>query len=438
LISVVARAAFAQPLKVDYCRFRGEEGRVVLELYVDLPRSVITHRADSSGWFGAVEFGVKLSERGEQIADDSWWEEDYARDASEIGGAQHLIDARLYSILPGNYQVEVTASDSVSTSRWRASLDLELTAYPDSVTLFSDVQFASQLIPAGIMPQFDRDGYGLVPSSDRLFGLQRSHFFYYLEIYPAHLPDTLVDYSLERAVLDGTGDTVAVLPSRSFQDRKHNAFSDLDSVSVASLPTGSYSLTFALSDGIHPKRLLASRFFVYNSDTLAAKPEARPLDSAAVEAELRQVEFLLTNRTHKPTAKMTIAEKALLLDAFWHKYDDDPTTPEVPARAMFGVRVREADIRFPFSNQPGHKTDRGRIFSLFGAPDNRETHSLDISAKPYEIWHYDTLDGGVIFVFVDRNGLGEYILVHSNKRGELNHPAWYEDYVDRSGNEAGR
>jgi len=44
--------------------------------------------------------------------------------------------------------------------------------------------------------------------------------------------------------------------------------------------------------------------------------------------------------------------------------------------------------------------------------------------KPYEIWHYYNLQGGVIFVFGDRTGFGSYELLHSTLVGEIKNEEW--------------
>jgi hypothetical protein len=44
--------------------------------------------------------------------------------------------------------------------------------------------------------------------------------------------------------------------------------------------------------------------------------------------------------------------------------------------------------------------------------------------KPYEIWFYNEIEGGVQFIFGDISGFGNYELLHSTKRGEVNDPDW--------------
>jgi hypothetical protein len=49
-----------------------------------------------------------------------------------------------------------------------------------------------------------------------------------------------------------------------------------------------------------------------------------------------------------------------------------------------------------------------------------------MDTKPYEIWHYNDLEGGVLFVFADLTGFSEYRLLHSTKRGELQDDSWQQ------------
>jgi hypothetical protein len=87
-------------------------------------------------------------------------------------------------------------------------------------------------------------------------------------------------------------------------------------------------------------------------------------------------------------------------------------------------RVLSASQRFHALNRDGWRTDRGRVFILFGEPDEIERFPSSQEAKPYENWHYYSIENGVEFVFIDRSGFGEYILVHSTKRGELRDDDW--------------
>jgi hypothetical protein len=72
----------------------------------------------------------------------------------------------------------------------------------------------------------------------------------------------------------------------------------------------------------------------------------------------------------------------------------------------------------------GWQTDRGRVYLLYAEPDDVQRFPSSDNGKPYEIWNYNQIESGVVFVFIDRNGFGDYQLVHSTKRGELQDESW--------------
>ena len=72
----------------------------------------------------------------------------------------------------------------------------------------------------------------------------------------------------------------------------------------------------------------------------------------------------------------------------------------------------------------GWKSDRGRVFLMYGEPSEIERFPNQQNTKPYEIWHYNEIQGGVIFVFADLTGFSRYTLVHSTMRGEVSDQNW--------------
>jgi hypothetical protein len=61
---------------------------------------------------------------------------------------------------------------------------------------------------------------------------------------------------------------------------------------------------------------------------------------------------------------------------------------------------------------------------LYAEPDEIQRFPSSGDSKPYEIWNYYSIESGVQFIFVDRSGFSNYILVHSTKRGELQDEEW--------------
>ena len=74
----------------------------------------------------------------------------------------------------------------------------------------------------------------------------------------------------------------------------------------------------------------------------------------------------------------------------------------------------------------------GRIYILYGAPDDIERHTADTESNAWEKWIYETLkdQGGVFFIFGDLEGFGRYTLLHSNLTGEKYDENW-EQWINR-------
>ncbi|MDP8229261.1 MAG: GWxTD domain-containing protein [Candidatus Electryoneaceae bacterium] len=445
----------------DVCRFRGESGNIYVELYVELPRNSLTYERDSLAWYGTVNLMTRITRDHQIQFVDQWRITDYTDDPEEIGAGQRIIDVRIYNMSPGRYHFTVTAVDSVSGVRWVEDGAVDLVSFPPDRLNLSDIELSEALLPDGAVPKFDRDGFGLVPDIRRLFGLRGPFFLYYIEVYPpsewdqeySSVPqdvDSLQNaqyYTITRNILNNYGDTVMTMPSVSHLS-VGKPFFDTDSVMFESLPNGRYTLVLNVSDdqGYNVQR--SARFFTYlpdrgslSNDSIQPNrtlPEISIEDSVAIEEEIAEIAFLLTRNQNIHIERMSLTEKRLFIREFWRRYDDDQDVGDVSLRDQFRERLDEADIRFGNSRSAGHKTNRGRIYVIYGEPDVRQTHPLEINTKPYEEWGYNNIEGGVDFVFVDRSGLGEYMLIHSTKRGEVNNPDWYERYVLRSGIESGR
>jgi GWxTD domain-containing protein len=121
----------------------------------------------------------------------------------------------------------------------------------------------------------------------------------------------------------------------------------------------------------------------------------------------------------------TNEEREQFIEQFWLRRDETPDTVENEAREEHYRRIAYANERFA-SGVPGWKTDRGRIYIIWGPPDEIESHpsggSYDrpqeegggfTSTFPFEKWRYRYLEGignEVILEFVDKSMAGEYRL----------------------------
>ncbi|HET6180762.1 MAG TPA: GWxTD domain-containing protein [Candidatus Sulfotelmatobacter sp.] len=113
------------------------------------------------------------------------------------------------------------------------------------------------------------------------------------------------------------------------------------------------------------------------------------------------------------------------MEAFWQRRDPIPDTEENEYKEEHYQRIAYANERFG-AGIPGWKSDRGRIWIMFGEPDEIENDSagdkLDQPKNatpvtppphPLEIWRYHYLEGigqNVVLEFVDACDCGDYHL----------------------------
>lgn len=82
---------------------------------------------------------------------------------------------------------------------------------------------------------------------------------------------------------------------------------------------------------------------------------------------------------------------------------------ENPLLAEFFLRVEEANWRFDWARLEGWRTDRGRIFIIYGEPDSIQRQQNQRRQTMLEIWTYS--GPGRQFIFQESNNDGDFRLV---------------------------
>src|SRR5262252_2936219 len=141
------------------------------------------------------------------------------------------------------------------------------------------------------------------------------------------------------------------------------------------------------------------------------------------------VRWIITDEERKIFDSLkTDDEREQFIEGFWYRRDPDPDTDVNEYREEYYTRIAYANEHFT-SGIPGWKTDRGRIYIMFGKADQIESHpsggSYDrpawegggtTSTYPFEIWWYRYIEGvgsDVEIEFVDPTGSGEYRIARS-------------------------
>ena len=137
-----------------------------------------------------------------------------------------------------------------------------------------------------------------------------------------------------------------------------------------------------------------------------------------------EVPYIITDEERK--AFMSLSndeEREAFIENFWQRRNPNPDDPDNSYRDEHYRRIQYANDHFA-AGKPGWKTDRGRIYIMWGKPDSIDSHPSggmydrpqdegggETSTFPFEIWHYRYLPGigeNIDVEFVDTCMCGDY------------------------------
>lgn len=151
-----------------------------------------------------------------------------------------------------------------------------------------------------------------------------------------------------------------------------------------------------------------------------------------------EVRWIITDEEREAFKLLTNdEEREKFVEGFWNRRDPTPDTVENEFRDQYYQRVVYANERFS-SGIPGSETDRGRIYIVYGPPDEIESHPLggtyDYPASqgggstqtfPFELWRYRYIaDIGqdIVIEFVDPCMCGDFhMTMDPNEKDALAH-----------------
>jgi len=136
------------------------------------------------------------------------------------------------------------------------------------------------------------------------------------------------------------------------------------------------------------------------------------------------VSYIITDEERSAFLKLSNdEERDQFIEQFWLRRDPTPDTEENEFKEEHYRRIAYANEHFA-AGIPGWRTDRGRIYIVFGPPDEIDSHPSggayerpidegggETSTFPFEDWRYRYIEGigqEVIVEFVDTCMCGEY------------------------------
>ena len=422
----------------DYAQFGYDTLSNYIEFYYSFDQIGLTFiDTDSSDYVGGIlHIEITDSASLEKIIDKQWIVNSEVSDTMQLN--RNLIGILGFILEEGTYKANITGSDANDSTNFRTISEfLFVRPFIKSSIAISDIQLASNIIPGSenTTSIFYKNTFEVTPLPAAFCGENQPILFYYTEIYNVNSSQFKDDLRIDEMVFNSKGQLISSKTKRI--NKSVDSRVEVGKQNVYKFPTDTYTLVINVIDSLANYGVLSSKkFFVYN-------PSVEPIDTFQVtvspvlsttfgamsEEELddlfaKSVYIASEGEKDKYEALATVEAKREFTYTFWKARDENPSDDKNQYFQDYLKRISEANERYTAAKKDGWKTDRGRVYLIYGPPSELERYPNQNETKPYEIWKYESLEGGVVFVFGDVTGFNDYQLLHSTKRGEMRDDYW--------------
>lgn len=407
LLAAWAPAAPGQPtgaeshpsFRCSAVSFRDTTQAPVIEVSVEIPPYDLSFVREGSGYRAELDIAVTiLNEDGDEVGGDIWRRRvDLARYDQLGSTAPVLRELRSFRVGRGRFQARVEIKDlnAGRSGMQLVPVEVETRKDPHDVSL-SDLEFGSVVDSMGPAKRGS-----VLPVVARVFGNPLPRLGVYGEAYVDSAATDSVELRIE--VRDEAGHSLeqahmSLLPSRGVAPF-------LLRPGFERLAVGSYTLAVEARWG--KKKTRREQRFEMDESRVDFGP--RFDDLLEVVALVSSGDDLDSLRNCAPSDRQAEWTR------FWQRRADHEGERFKPTAREFFQRLRYASQHFSTpAVGPGWRTDMGRVYMKYGAPDQTEFHPQTANEFSTQVWYYND-PGRIVFVFVDRSGFGHYEL--ASQRG---------------------
>ena len=434
------------PFTLDASQFRFSESQTFLEFYAALPRSALTYVPDGDQFIAEFIVTAEILKQQELVDSKKWRNLNHVDSLKHISDLQRLHCVNNFILNPGDYQLSVKIEDPKSAKFSSAILPVHIKTFSSDELRISDVQLASSIERDTTQSPYTKNGFRIIPNPTNVYGIGIPVLYYYSEIYnlkPAS-SDSGKKYQVSSEILNSDGIFVKAFPVKE-RTKPGSSAVEVNGLMVVTMTSGAYILSLQVKDfetGI--TATAQKKFFIYRQEDYeqggaayqkqeivggarSAGVDAERYDNLSekeLDLEFEQARYIAVSKERETWKKLNLEGKRQYIKDFWSERDPSPNTPANEYKQDYVGRILMANNDFRGTFREGWRTDRGRVLLVYGRPDEIERFPFSNENKAYEIWHYYSIQGGVMFIFADRREMGDLELVHSTARGELYDTEW--------------
>ncbi len=435
-------------VSIDAAFFRYDASNNFCEVFYSIPDSSLNYQpAPNGGYMGEVYIRVDIGTKAKRELAFHW----IVEHRSESADPPYLTDLngiKSFLLPPGSYEAAITIKDL------RFPDDSTIVKVPMQVPTFDDnrIHMSTPILAntiENITPDdtarynsvFRHSSFYVVPSASQILSGTSPQLKTYVEVYNgARFLSTGFTARYRILASDGT-EKMRIINNHT---AKGNAQVLAHSLPVDTLPSGMYYVNIGILDGENQLQTeTAKRFYLVNPerppeqerfasvDERFETSEFATMSPSELERTWQQFRVLASPNEVAVWERLTEDRaRARFLFQQWDVRDEDRGTKINEAWEDFKERIEYANTYFgSLRYKEGWQTSRGRVLLEYGKPDDIRRHYSDPETRPYEIWTFTQIQGGVTFVFVDMSNAGNFALVHSTALEENVEEDWFNRYA---------
>lgn len=422
----------------DYSVFRGENGKSILEIYYSVSQQSLLYIKTENTFEAAALVRITITDiPGNNIIFSNIYKSpSIVNDTTKSKISQKLIGQVNYILDDGNYRLSILGSDfNDSTKLDLFEQDLKIVSSKAGEISISEIELSTSIKKSENQESpFYKNTLEVIPNPSGLYGMNLNELYYYYEIYGLMESNISEEYNVNYSVYD-LNNINLISTDKKFR-RKTESKADFGKFIIDSLERGSYFFRVTVTDTLKKVNFSAEKKFyifkntssVVNStkDDEFLRSEFSKKSEQEIQDDYKKMTYILSDQDKSKFKDLqNINDKRKFMYDFWKAKDYNPNTQVLETKIAYFKRVNETNKMFKEAYTEGWKTDRGRIFILYGKPDDVEKYPFESQSKSYEIWKYNSVEGGGECAFVEiQQATGVYKLVHSTFRTELKNQDW--------------
>ncbi|MBR6774204.1 MAG: GWxTD domain-containing protein [Bacteroidales bacterium] len=455
LLSFIATQIVAQEKNINafisYGTFNitGENDTPYLETYITFDCNSLVYVKNQNGQYEASINLTILFKQGESIKNYDKYivTSPQVADTTNLNG--FFMDVQRYSLANGDYQMEVTIEDANNKTENPFIVSETITVdFPENIC-FSSIIALEDYKPSTAESANSKNGYDLIPMVMPYYPESIGRLTFYAEIYNTKKMLGENEKYLLNTYLK-TFESNTMITNYYFTKRMNVKDTEviINTMDISNLPSGNYYLVLEARDR-NNDIIGYNQFFFQRSNsnyqidnTVLATINPEDVFSGnignidTIREYIRTLEPISSQVENEYARNLIATEDIKTMQQYFYSFwaSRNALSPQIEWENYY-VQVKRVNASFTSQRIKGYKTDRGRVFLKYGAPDRIVQNHFDPDAYPYEIWHYYTLANqrNKKFVFMTRDIVtNDFQLIHSDAVGELNNARWTTEIYSRT------